>query len=955
MAVLGIDVRGTTQTSSAGTTLSRAPTGNVDAGRVLVALITTRDAVAVSSITDGAGNTWEHVASASHSGGTVHAHIWICNVTSTITTSTTITVTFAGSLAHRCLSLAEYSVGAGKALAPVGTPGTSEVGAAPGFGSASVDGLPAAERLYLWVGAKQTNNTTAITANSGWITWGLTTRSSSSSEAVIIRAQHRIASSTGETANPTLNVAGTAAVGLLVALDEVTPGSAGVAGSADGQVELSGAAAGAALAGGAASGAVGLSGGASGAAAAQGAASGAVSIGGAATGVAQQPEAEGPPWAVVLPAVEAAYGVAATVDFGRALGAGPYALVAGWDALVDGLTLNTTTGVLSGTPTDRRGRGWHMIRVADAAGNTASVRMCSAPDLSPANYDHVYSGTVINTATTLQNLVGDVLILNPVLNNMLVLRSMTGGIVTVAGAVANANNNALRLSDAGDVENCTIWGGTWTAVGNGILVGTLPGVTHPGLRILNTRILDTGSYGGADNLHGIYCMAPALVEGCRIGPDTDYPSAAGSRWGSGITMRSGGTVRGCRVRSSNNDGITYFASSPGEGTTLLIEQCDVGDSNLASVAGRDAINLLDISGAASAGNLVDAVTIRNNYLANGSVLVGGDYAANGVPVTLGDNGGSVPSIWVGASAIGEAAGTVGLSGAATGKAAARGAAAGSVGLSGSASGTAIGAPAPATGAAAGSVDLSGAASGVARVAGAAVGAVDLSGSGSAKALASGGASGTVDLSGSATGAAPAKGAASGTVDLSGSADADARSSGAASGAVSIGGAATGAAPVKGGSSGAVGLSGGATGTTMPPGPATGQATGSLDLTGTATGKVSARGQGAGSLGLSGAATGAVGAEGAAFGSVDISGSATAAARAAAAAAGVVSLSGAGTAAALASGEAAGAVDLTGEAAGTTADVVMPEVVLIRVAGRWGAQRAAGRWQRRRATGTWRAA
>lgn len=322
------------------------------------------------------------------------------------------------------------------------------------------------------------------------------------------------------------------------------------------------------------------------------------------------------------------------LDFGAVLGSGPYSLVGQYDQIISGLSLNPITGVISGTPNDRRGRGWHEIRVKNSAGQAAAARFCSAPDMNPSNFTHVYSGTSIASNTTLQNLVGDVLILNPNMDAMLVLRNLTGGIVVVAGAdVDSLSEDGLRLSNGGNVVNCTVWGGNWVAGKNALIAAAGAGVTHPGLRLLNMRIVDTGAVGGPENFHGIYCQAQgALVEGCVIGADEEFPSAPGMRHGSGITMRSSGIVRGCFVRTCENDGIGYFAGDPAGGGTLLVEQNNVDDVNIGGTD-RDSINLLGVLAEAPLVNFITGATIRNNIIGVGnSVQVSADYAANGIPV-----------------------------------------------------------------------------------------------------------------------------------------------------------------------------------------------------------------------------------------------------------------------------------------------------------------------------------
>ena len=336
-----------------------------------------------------------------------------------------------------------------------------------------------------------------------------------------------------------------------------------------------------------------------------------------------------------LPDASLTYNTAmASIDAGAVLLSGPYSLDPDYDDLITGLSLDTSTGVISGTPTDRRGRGWHYIRVLDGNGNIAEVKMCCEPDITPANFTHVYNGTAISADTTLENLTGDVLILNPVITAELTLRNITGGIVVVYNPDAdNPSGNGIVLSGtSGNVENCTIYGGNFDVAGNGVFVqkGT---VAHTGLRIANCRMPKTGTAGFADNLHGIYAQTYVQIEGLNLGPDTDFPSAAGMTNGSGVTMRSGGIVRACRIRSCTNDGITYYADHPGSGSTLLVEKNDIDDENLSADPSRYAINFMGVVATATAANFVDAITYRDNDVNGGTIFVSPDLTANSVTVT----------------------------------------------------------------------------------------------------------------------------------------------------------------------------------------------------------------------------------------------------------------------------------------------------------------------------------
>lgn len=95
-----------------------------------------------------------------------------------------------------------------------------------GFGSSVISGLPSVERLYFRALSKEANSTAQITASSGF-TAITVTRSQNSADAMLVRGEFIIATSTGETSNPTFAVSGDTA-GLFFALSEGEP-SAGYA------------------------------------------------------------------------------------------------------------------------------------------------------------------------------------------------------------------------------------------------------------------------------------------------------------------------------------------------------------------------------------------------------------------------------------------------------------------------------------------------------------------------------------------------------------------------------------------------------------------------------------------------------------------------------------------------------------------------------------------------------
>lgn len=223
MAISSIGTRGTQVSGAAGTTVARAPSATVAAGRVLICQVA-QNGNASTTVTDAVGNTWEFLGSGSNSAGNARSDVWMCNVETQLTTANSITVTFGASVTHKSMSLWEFSVDAGNILIESATAVANE-STGNGFGSVSFSSLASKQRLYLRALAKQANSTTAITATSGFTTQALTLRSANNTAAIAQRGEFRINTSTGETSNPTLAVAGNTG-NVFVALEEYTPPAA---------------------------------------------------------------------------------------------------------------------------------------------------------------------------------------------------------------------------------------------------------------------------------------------------------------------------------------------------------------------------------------------------------------------------------------------------------------------------------------------------------------------------------------------------------------------------------------------------------------------------------------------------------------------------------------------------------------------------------------------------------
>jgi len=223
MAITSIGTRGTQVSGASGTTIARAPSTAVAAGRVLVCQIAQNGNVG-TTVTDAQGNDWVFLGSGS--GTNARSDIWISTLTTGLSTSNQVTVTFASAIVDKTMLLWEFSVGAGNTLIASTTEVPNSTSGVNGFGSVNFSSLPSVQRLYLRALAKRANITTAITATTNFTTQALTIRSrNNATGAIAQRGEFRINTSTGETSNPTLANTGNTG-NVFVALEEFTPPAA---------------------------------------------------------------------------------------------------------------------------------------------------------------------------------------------------------------------------------------------------------------------------------------------------------------------------------------------------------------------------------------------------------------------------------------------------------------------------------------------------------------------------------------------------------------------------------------------------------------------------------------------------------------------------------------------------------------------------------------------------------
>jgi hypothetical protein len=230
VAIASVATWGIGASGTSGTTLGLVSTGpTIEAGNVALIAIaannvgtTDADHSEVTGLADDiGGNTYTKLAEYTNGEGAAAAGItvslWQCRVTNALTDVATITATFGSAIVDKCGSVWEFTVGGALTQAAAAVPNATD--ASNGFGSVQFSGLASASRLYFRALAKEVNSTTALTVSTGF-TAITGTRSRNNAAAVCVRGEFIIATSTGETSNPTMAVVGDTA-GVFVALTDV--------------------------------------------------------------------------------------------------------------------------------------------------------------------------------------------------------------------------------------------------------------------------------------------------------------------------------------------------------------------------------------------------------------------------------------------------------------------------------------------------------------------------------------------------------------------------------------------------------------------------------------------------------------------------------------------------------------------------------------------------------------
>ncbi|MDP2131970.1 MAG: hypothetical protein Q8J79_14005 [Erythrobacter sp.] len=175
------------------------------------------------SITGGTG-TWTKLGEYTNGNGAAAAGVtvsqWLFVPSADNAIDTVFTVNFAAAVVDKTAGIWRFNYDNTKGLRQIteAAPVLNGVDAVAGFGSVAYSGLPATARLYVRAMGKEANTTTGITPTAGF-TGMSNSRSRNNTLAVIQRGEFKIATSTGETSNPTLAVVGDTA-GVFNAIEE---------------------------------------------------------------------------------------------------------------------------------------------------------------------------------------------------------------------------------------------------------------------------------------------------------------------------------------------------------------------------------------------------------------------------------------------------------------------------------------------------------------------------------------------------------------------------------------------------------------------------------------------------------------------------------------------------------------------------------------------------------------
>lgn len=214
MAFASVGTLGTVQNKTSQTSTSLTTSASASAGD-LVVLVIAKDNVSttdgetseVSSVTDSGGNTWTKAKEytngegAAAEGSTVS--VWYSRLTTGISSGGTITANYGSATVAKALSAWKFTVGASVSVVASVTGAADATSTA---GSLSLSGLTSKEYLFFRGSSREGAGTSdSFTATSGFtkISWAGNTGGASATNNIKVQGEFKIATSTGETSNPT--------------------------------------------------------------------------------------------------------------------------------------------------------------------------------------------------------------------------------------------------------------------------------------------------------------------------------------------------------------------------------------------------------------------------------------------------------------------------------------------------------------------------------------------------------------------------------------------------------------------------------------------------------------------------------------------------------------------------------------------------------------------------------
>jgi hypothetical protein len=173
----------------------------------------------VTSVTDSGSNTYTKLGEWTNGEGVaadgITVSLWMSRLTTQVVISSgSFTANFSNAITHKCLCAEAFSVAAGT-LSLAAPAERNATDASNGFGSVAFAGLSSKERLYFRALGKEAGSNTLLTPSTNFT---VTNGTRSSAGGICIRGEFRINTSTGETSNPAMAVAGDTA-GVFVALE----------------------------------------------------------------------------------------------------------------------------------------------------------------------------------------------------------------------------------------------------------------------------------------------------------------------------------------------------------------------------------------------------------------------------------------------------------------------------------------------------------------------------------------------------------------------------------------------------------------------------------------------------------------------------------------------------------------------------------------------------------------